>query len=364
MIKYYWILAKDIQKGWQLFFKTGIHPKELRKTFLFMIYLFIPIPQVFLKRANHLLFSQLHDFHHMGFSVLKSLEIIYRSPHPCFPAQVIQNICKSLESGLSLKQSFGLYAEYFSPMTLAFLEMAHHSGHFFDFMHLWFENEKRLQAHTHQIRQQLSYPFILILVLVVLLHSFFSHTFYQYQAFANLLHIPRPKSLALLESLKPYLFFTPLLPFTILIYRKKIIAKLGIKKNFDWWLWSSSMHICLKSGVSWPEALLLIEKHFPQLHQKSWLRLIQLKLRQGHPFEECFTETPLVIQQYLPLLKSSAAPELIFSHLADYFLREFEKSLSKIERYVQPFLLLILAGFIGMSLWMMYQPLFEMGLNL
>jgi type II secretory pathway component PulF len=364
MIKYYLGMGKHLYQGWEVFFKTGMESHSLKSHYLFLIYLTIPLPQFFLKKANQIFFEQLYYFHQMGFSLLKSLEMIYQSAKPCFPIEVVKNIHSSLENGHSLQASLRLQANYFSPVILAFLDMAHHSGNFFELMHLWFEHEKRLQSYTHQIRQQLAYPALLIVVLALVLYCFFSNTFIQYQAFAKQVHIPLPQSLQLLESLQSYALWIPLIPMTLFIYRKKIICHLSIKRNFDWWIWSASMKIFLQSGISWLDALHIIEKHFKELHLLPWLQAFQIQLRQGHPFETCFTKAPDIIRHYLPLLKVAPDTAPIFSHLADYFLREFEKSLSKIERYAQPFLLLLIAGFIGISLGLMYQPLFEMGLNL
>jgi type IV pilus assembly protein PilC len=359
MIKYYFGLAQNRDKTWSFFFKS-----HLPKTDLICFYLPLIIPQYFFRNANQIFFEQLYLMQKMGLSLSKSLEILSTSPKPCFPVEVLQSLHQALEEGWSFKQIFENHAQYFSPMLLSFLRISHHSGNFLAFMDIWLQEEKKIRAFRHEISQQLAYPCLFILLWILFIHFFLTQTLPLYQSLSLQIQKHPPIIFEWILKLQSYSICIPIIFLGMFWYRRPLFNHSPIKKTFDWWVWSAAMQICLKNGLSWLEAFQLIENSFQDLHFQKWLKTSQTQLRLGTPFEKCFSKAPHMVLHYLPLLKTTPYPDFIMENLKHYFSKEFEKKLSKIARYTQPILMVGMACFIGLSLMMMYQPLFEIGFNL
>jgi type II secretory pathway component PulF len=358
-MKYYIFIGKTNQNHWFFSIRKDLLQKN---KYLFLICLPIRIPNILGRKKSLFLFEQLYLLQGLGLSIVQSFELLCETPKPCCPRYILADIYHQICQGIPLNQCFQHQGLEFSSMSRAFLNIAHESGQFFKLMHLWFVHEKRLRDFKNKIQQQLSYPLVLILLLVLLLIFFYQHMLPQYLLLMQQMNVDPPKSLVICVKIKKY-FLPSLISLTSLgfIFFKKIINQLSFKKTLDWWIWSSTMKICLQAKINWLESLNLILGNFSNLHQKTWMIQTQKKLRLGLQLDDCFQGTPLIIQQYLPILKKAESSEVVFEKLADYFQFYLEKQIKRIEQYLQPLLLLGIASIAGLMIWLMYQPLFVIG---
>ena len=317
-----------------------------------------------MKKKTNALFEQLILLQEMGLSLLQSFELLINAPKPCLPLPVLKAIYSQLCKGTPLHECFKDYQRYFSPLTLAFLNIANDSGRFFEVMQLLFSHERRMQNFKQKIKQQLSYPALLILLMILLLVFFYQHLLPQYLDLMNQLSVPIPGMLIKITQIKRFFPVLFLILICGLIFYQSIINQLSIKQQYDWWLWTSTMEICLQASISWLTALAIIADNFPHLHQAPWIKKIQRLLRLGASIEECFIDAPLIMQQYLPLLKKSPQSQVVFAKITAYFSYEIDLSLQKVELYLQPVLLLVISSLAGCMIWLMYQPLLAISQNI
>lgn len=295
-------------------------------------------------------FEQLYELHQMGFSIIQSLTLLKTTRHSRIPHWLLHKIHQQIEQGHHLSQSLSSVKDYFCPMSLTFVQVAEQSGNFFELMHTWVQHEKKRKNMIKRIYAQCSYPLFLCFIWGIFIIFFTQNTLPQYHALAQQLDNPIHS-----HHGEWILILIPI--FFICLFRKPLIQRWSFKKNLDWWIWSSSMHMGREMGLSDIQSQEIIEHHFPSLHQINWIKQCIQQLRLGSPLETCFQATPPVIQQYLPFFHHHR----VFENLSQYFEQSLQKQLQAIERYLQPTLLFFIAILAGTTLWMMYQPLLKMG---
>ncbi|MDQ5884127.1 MAG: protein transport protein HofC [Pseudomonadota bacterium] len=295
-------------------------------------------------------FEQLFQLHQMGFSIIQSLTLMKITKHSKMPHWILHKIYAQIEQGFNLSQSIATVKDYFCPMTITFVQVAEQSGDFFKLMNTWVQHEKKRKEMMQRIYTQCSYPLFLCIIWGLFILFFAQTTLPEYQALAEQLGGPTH-----VHHREWTLILIPL--FFIFLFRKPMIQRWSFKQNLDWWIWSTCMHMGREMGISDIQSLEIIEHHFKNLHQIDWIQYTIRQIRMGTTLEDCFKNIPPIIQQYLPFFHHQE----VFEKLSQYFHQCLQKQLQGIERYLQPILLFFIAILAGSTLWMIYQPLLEMG---
>lgn len=301
------------------------------------------------QHASFTFFEQLYPLHQMGFSILQSLSLLKTTNLGPLPPKILTQIHSQLEQGLTFCQTLENNKDYFNPMTLIFARIAEQSHDFFTIINIWVQHQKKLKEMKNRIYAQCSYPLFLCFLWVFFILFFSQNTLPKLQSLAQQLGTPK-----VMSSSSYYAGFSLIIP---IYFRKSLIKKWSFKKKWDWWIWSSIMHMGRQMGLSDLQSLEITEHHFKNLHQIDWIQHTIQQVRMGTPLEDCFHGTPTIIQQYLPFLHHQQA----FEKLSIYFHQSLEKYLKRLERYLQPTLLFFIAILAASALWMMYQPLLEIG---
>lgn len=301
------------------------------------------------QRASVAFFEHLYPLHQMGFSVLQSLSLLKTTRQRSLPPKVLTQIHTQLEQGLTFSQTLENNKDYFNPMIIIFARIAEQSPDFFTMMNIWVQHQKKLKEMKSRIYAQCSYPLFLCFLWVLFILFFSQNTLPKFQSLAQQLGTPK-----VMSSSSYYAVFGFLIP---IYFRKSLIQKWSFKIKWDWWIWSSMMHMGRQMGLSDLQSLEMTEHHFKNLHQIDWIQHTIRQVRMGTPLQDCFHGTPLIIQQYLPYFHHRQA----FEKLSNHFHQSLEKYLKRLERYLQPTLLFFIAILAASALWMMYQPLLELG---
>lgn len=310
------------------------------------------------QKTSLLFFEQLHTFHQMGFSILQSIMLLQSATKPILPKDILKMIQTEIEQGYSLPECLESLKAYFCPMTQTFLKIAQQSHDFFSFMNIWVKHEKIRADLIQRIKSQCAYPLFLSGFWLLFFFFFSQKTLPEYQNLAQQLGTTKIQNSWYLSKLS-YEWLG--IPFIILFYfRKPIINRWAFKQNLDWWVWSSFMDMGRKMGLSDLQSLEIIAHHFKNFHQLDWIEQTIQQLRWGANLEACFEKTPPVIQQYLIFFHHHQ----VFEHLTQYFEKSLQQYLKRLERYLQPILLFFIAALAAITLWMMYQPLFEIMSNI
>ncbi|MDO4431234.1 MAG: type II secretion system F family protein [Lonepinella koalarum] len=134
-----------------------------------------------------------------------------------------------------------------------------------------------------------------------------------------------------------------------------------------------SLHLMLNSGVPLQQAL----NTFLPL-QESWqtdpniegdwvlntqINLILTGLQQGYTLSETVSSTlfPEEAQQMLQIGEKSGNLTEMLHHIADNYHRQLEHQIDLLSQLLEPFLMLIIGGLIGLIMLGMYMPIFTMG---
>ena len=307
------------------------------------------IEKIKVQHATLAFFEQLYQLHQMGFSIIQSLSLLKNTHQGLLPKKIFSQIHLQLEQGLTFCQALENCKDYFSPMTITFVQIAERSHDFFTMMDIWVQHQKKLKEMKNRIYAQCAYPLFLSLLWVLFFLFFTQNTLPKFQSLAQLLGTPKVISSTYHDGL--FFFLIPI------YFRKSLIKKWSFKKKWDWWIWSTIMHMGRKMGLSDLQSLEIIEHHCKNLHQIDWIKNTVEQVRIGTPLEDCFHDTPPIIQRYQLFFHHPQA----FEQLSNYFHQSLEKHLKRIERYLQPSLLFLIAILAASTLWMMYQPLLEIG---
>ncbi|MGQ0287060.1 type II secretion system F family protein [Pasteurellaceae bacterium 22721_9_1] len=324
-----------------------------------------------------------------------SLLILLENCHNLQLNQWIRNLLQSIEAGLSLSQATEHYPQFLSFQERQLIYVGELSGKLVDVMAQIAANRQKSIELQQKLQKIMLYPAMVLVVslsLTVLLLIFVVPQFAEMYA-NNQAELPFFTQVLLTASdiLRHYFIFMFFCVFIFFIglkylmnsspwlYKQKIklsqrmpvlgnVVFLARLVNF-----SRGLHVMLYSGVPLNQAL---QSFIPQ--KKSWQKktkqqgdpvLIQEVqqmlhwLTQGYPFSVAVGATlfPVQAQQMLQVGEQSGQLTQMLKYIEETYQQQLEHKIDLLSQMLEPMLMVIIGGLIGLIMLGMYMPIFNMG---
>ena len=329
--------------------------------------------------------EQFQQLHQSGLGFSDSLLLLEKScPEPCF-TQVIHKILRSVKKGRAFSQSLKQYPDYFSETYLAMIAVGEQSG---TLTQVFAELSAYLNLHLRlrqSLVQALTYPALILILMAGMMLFLLWFVIPQFEAIFAQFKAPLPWLTAGLFTFVHHLkiivlsvvvsgIFGSIFLRKPLIQRWKIFKKKthllhcpGIGRYYQEWLLMflfKTLGLSLKSGLSLQQAMLLLPKLFGTTPFSQLILLLQQDLQAGHPLEKIFDKKeyfPEICNAYIKIASVSGALDQQLSHLAQHFEGRIYHKINQLKILLEPLILLVTGGLVGIVVIALYQPLFSLG---
>ena len=143
------------------------------------------------------------------------------------------------------------------------------------------------------------------------------------------------------------------LPFIGTVYRFKLVAQ-----------WTNILALTLKSGMRLQEALLLANNTLTHLSLKTSCHTLIHKVTSGHKLHQALAQITFfnTSERYLiEMGETTTTLPLVLERISQESLNSIEHKLDSLSKWIEPVIMLLLAGIAGSLIITMYLPIFKIG---
>jgi len=320
-----------------------------------------------------------------GVTILKSLEIICMQVTSFKLYNVIRNLQKNMEAGLSLHEAMAKHPLVFSELWVNLVESGEASGNLAVVLNRLANYLERNAAFKRKLISAILYPIILmvaglgaLLFLTVRIIPTFAELFKGFD-----ITLPLLTRMLISTSLfikKFFLLLIGLLVVGAVLFRRYIKTKEGRKKfeQFQFRLpvfgemfralvverFSSEMSTLVESGVPILYSLEIAEHSVGNLVMSEVVRKIKDEVREGKPLNQPLAKSgffePMVVQM-VTIGEEIGELSPMFKKINAFYQEYVETFLARFATIFEPFMLVFMGIIIGIIVIGMFLPIFQIG---
>lgn len=381
------IIAENRQQAEQLLFERGIQQVTLQQNW--------QLWRNIKKKDICDLLTQLSTLLNATIPLNQSLHILWLQTTNIALYQWLKSILTHIENGFSFSQAVATQSNYLTAQEQQLINVGELTGQLAEVCQQIALQRQQQIALQQKLQKILLYPLVVLaisIILTILLLWFIVPQFaLMYKQEADL-----PLFTTILLSLSDYLQQYGLISLFILIslfllfsqcfgkslwfhYQKaKWLSYLPMINQFIAQVrlirFCQAMWLMLQAGIPIQQAL---QSFLPQ--QKNWqvnsvknyddplltteIKQILFYLQQGHYFSDCISEQFFPVQARKMLQIGEKSGKLIFmlQQIERYYRRQIEHKMDLFAQLLEPLLMIIIGGLIGIIMLGMYLPIFNMG---
>jgi type II secretory pathway component PulF len=318
-----------------------------------------------------------------GVTILKSLEIICMQVTSFKLYNVIRNLQKNMEAGLSLHEAMSKHPTVFSELWVNLVESGEASGNLAVVLNRLANYLERNATFKRKLISAILYPIILmvaglgaLLFLTVRIIPTFAELFKGFD-----ITLPLLTRMLISTSLfikKFFLLLIGLLVVGAILFRKYIKTKEGRKKfeQFQFRLpvfgemfralvverFSSEMSTLVESGVPILYSLEIAEHSVGNLVMSDVVRKIKDEVREGKPLNQPLAKSgffePMVVQM-VTIGEEIGELSPMFKKINAFYQEYVETFLARFATIFEPFMLIFMGIIIGIIVIGMFLPIFQ-----
>ncbi len=319
-----------------------------------------------------------------GVLLLKCLDAIARQTSSRKFYDIIIEIIRNVEGGLSLKNAIAKYPHIFSNLWINMIETGEASGNLPVILDKLANYLDKRAAFKSKIISALIYPAILMAVAVGAVVIFILVVIPKFtEIFSNFdMALPLPTKMLMMVSgaLRKSFFFVVLALSVIIFLLRNLIRKDAGKKLFDRFILSiplvsdflrlseterfaASMATLLESGVPILYSLEIAESSSDNVVVKDIIRTVKESVREGKtltgPLEKSGFFPPMVIQM-VSMGEEIGELDKMFKKISVFYAEMMETQVTRLATMFEPIMIVFMGGIIGSMVISMFLPIFKL----
>ncbi|MEA1994711.1 MAG: type II secretion system F family protein [Campylobacterota bacterium] len=321
-----------------------------------------------------------------GVSLTKSIDVLSKQQKNAKFADILQDVKKNIEEGLSFADALRKHKNIFSPLYTSTVEAGETGGNLNESLENIAALLERSLTLKRKIKGALAYPVIVSIVaiaVIILIMVKVIPTFAGIYQSAGM-HLPLPTQIVINISMFVRKAF---LPIILGIIAFVIIIKLLHKKNerarkfIDNVLLhlplfgklinkgivarlSTTISSLVKGGLPLLEALSIAVKTAGNKVMEDALSSVRDKIRKGETIANAFSQAkifePMVVQMISVGEETGALDEMLES-VSRFYEAEVDDTVKNLTSIMEPVMIVVLGGIIGFIVIAMYLPIFKLG---
>ncbi len=325
---------------------------------------------------------QMYTLMRAGVPILEALQGLRESTPSDRLAAVIGDLRESLDAGEDLSTAMGHHPEVFLSLYVSIVEIGETSGTLPESF-LKLVKYLELERETRErIKSAMRYP---IIVIVAIAAAMLIINIFVIPAFASVFNkfgadLPLPTQILIATSSFTVNYwyvivaFIVALPFAIRFYLSKEAGRLkwdriklklpiigSILYRATMGRFALAMAICVKSGVPWGQAMLVVSKAVDNAYVRGHVLEMRDAIERGTTITQAATVSnlfPSIVLQMIRVGEQTGSLDNLLSEVAEYYEREVEYQLKNLAASIEPILLacvgvmvLILALGVFLPMW-------------
>lgn len=301
---------------------------------------------------------------------------------------VIQQIQKYIEAGMNLSQATHAFPHIFNEEYRMFLKAGETTGHLSKTLKKLFVLLKQKKNIKHETKKIISYPiFLLTCALLTALGSVF-YIIPKYQQFFSELGGNLPLITKILLNIAAWAqkYFSVLLLSLILFFFSAHFIRRS--PQVIYWIhryfltipplrslivhatlsqWCYLLAIASRTNVPMLSAIELANQVIPNKYLKQMFSRIPKSLINGAPLYDCLKKIqflPAMTLQMVLIGENTGTLAMIFSKIASHHWEAFTEQLTRMIKYAEPLIMILLALLTGMIIAALYLPMIHIGLEI
>lgn len=318
-----------------------------------------------------------------GLSYLESFQLMKDYDNNIFKNKILDSISSKIQQGKGITESFSSNVQFFGKFFLNVLYIGEESGNLETALELLISEMEQRKKLKKQLSSILFYPCFLILSSVIILTLLFSFVFPRLLSLFQDTGMKLPFFTRLFLKMKSFfpVFILIVFIFSLLIYwiffrkhKENMQYKIdkflfqqfyhsGIYANIWSLKMSNYLEILLKSGFSFQETFVIVEKEIENLELKRRFNMVKRRIYKGEKLHISLGELEFFSKKdlyFLALGEESGNLDEIFQNIARYTREDLNTKLQKYLLWLEPIIFIVFGLCIGAVIIAVYLPIFSL----
>lgn len=296
--------------------------------------------------------------------------------------EMLEKLLEKLYAGCQLSQAMSAQAEIFPPLLVNTVASSEQTGHLASALKRYHYYEQRIDQLRKRIRGTLTYPVIVLSVgglIICFLLGFIVPSFSQvFEGMPTLSESARLivwwGRLVKQSGQQLLLALAGCIAFFVLLFRQPVVKQtlfnlvmripqlrqqqfLGILVRFY-----RTLGLLIDGGVPVPQALRLAQAVLPRSHHSRLNKVLE-QVQAGNTLSESLESQKLTTPVAMRLIQvGERSGELagMCERIAAFYDEALERAIDAFTRIFEPILMMIVGGIVGLVVFLLYMPIFEM----
>ncbi len=320
-----------------------------------------------------------------GLSLVPALTLLERSTtHPTL-LDLLKQLRQDVESGLSLSQAMGRHPAVFGPLHVSLVEAGENAGILDAMMERLARTLEKNEALRARLRSALTYPAAVMVIALAVLALILLYVVPIFEDVFRAFGAELPWSTRVVLALSQILSQGAIwgLPLVLLaawwvrrLSRKPAWRKFWHRRVLDWpgagalvrdaavARWAHTLAALLGAGVPLPEALPVAGRASGHAVFERINEHLQRRIAQGGRLSDGMAHTgrfPDMLVQLCATGEDSGTLDVLLGNAAELMSEDLDRRLQSASSLLEPLIIVVLGGAIGVILVAMYLPIFRLG---
>lgn len=322
---------------------------------------------------------------HAGISLVPALQMLARSTHHPATAALLERVRKDVESGLPLSQALQKHPEAFGALYVSMIHAGETAGILDTMMERLASTLEKNEALRTRMRSALSYPAAVItiaLAVLVLILLYVVPVFEEvFQSFGAALPWSTRAVLSLSHAIGKASVWGMLPALVLLVWLHHRWRQPAWQRQWHRWIlewpwvgqlvraaalarWANTLAALLAAGTLLPEALRVAGRASDHPVYERISEHLQRRVAQGGRLSDGLAHTgrfPDLLVQLCATGEDSGTLDLLLDRAAALMTEELDARVQALSSLLEPLIIVVLGGAIGVILVAMYLPIFRLG---
>lgn len=332
-----------------------------------------------------LIARQLATMVNAGLPIAQSLKTLQEQIQKTKIKKVLEQVSGDVEGGATLSSSFARFPEMFSGIEITLIASGETSGSLDKSLLRLADQLEKEQTLMRKVRGALIYPAFLTAVVIIVVAVMIVYVMPQMEGLYSSFNAKLPLLTRILIGVSHFMSkFAPwlilaLIGFVLYIiwairrpWGRRIWDKLKLStpainellKKMYMARFSRTLAALVGSGVPLLDSLSIVSKAIGNVVYEELIQEAAEKVKSGIALSEPLKENPLyppIVSQMVSVGEKTGELDNMLNKLADYFEEEVDTLVKNISNLIEPVMIVVLGGLIGVILIAIMMPIYSLG---
>lgn len=319
-----------------------------------------------------------------GLPIVQSFEIMLERQKNLRFKAVLTEIRDKIKSGVALSDAFASFGSLFPPIYSTSIRAGERSGDLEGVLKRFLRYQKMISALRKKVTTAMIYPTVLMIMMVVMIVVMMTSVIPKFSEFFEGLGAELPAMTRIMIRLSlsvrnNFLLGVGLIIAVVVLQKLWLRTESGralfdriklkipvvgpVLHRFAILQFTQSLGTLLSGGTPMVPSIEIASESIGNRHVGARVASIAQRVREGEPLWKSLEATGVMSDLAIEMIKvgeSSGSLVEMLANASEFYDEEIEEQLARLMALIEPVILVILGGVIGLLLYAFYLPLFEL----